>query len=76
MKLRPVVGENLDIWDGFRGNRRLAWRPVFSKKQGQPAMEELAARCRCGVWWGWTYLHKAQEMLAKFDEKGCLRCRS
>ena len=74
-KLKPVTNEDLDTWDGYRGNRRLAWSPVFAKSSKAPAMQELAVRCKCGVWWGWTYYNHAIEMLDKLDVKGCLRCR-
>lgn len=72
-KLRPVTGENLDFWDGYRGEHRLAWSVLHGK--GGRMFEIFAIRCRCGVWWGWTYLEKAREMLKKLEDNGCLRCR-
>jgi hypothetical protein len=74
-KLQPVEDENLDIWDGYRGNHDLAWRLSRKAMKHNKALEEFAVRCKCGAWWGWTYHAHAMAVLNKIQERGCLRCR-
>lgn len=62
---------NIDghLWDGYRGDRTLAWR----LKRGY--LEEFATVCKCGRWYGWsTNIFRIKDLYKKMKKHGCKKC--
>lgn len=71
-----LLRESLDTWDRYRGNLNLTWRLADTGMRSQRPIEEFALRCKCGRWYGWTHLSKAEEVLKRIHEIGCPVCRN
>lgn len=73
-RLKGNVAECADRTDGYRGESRLEWRFTGKYAHDLP-IEEFAIKCRCGAWWGWTHIQKAEKLLKRLEKKGCPKCK-
>lgn len=74
-KLKPISDDQrVGFGGGYRGNQLLQWRTGAITKD-ERIIEEFAVQCKCGRWWGWTHLGRAQKVLEKIQLKGCPKCR-
>jgi hypothetical protein len=72
IKLKPV-DEQIQVWDGYRGNNRIGWKMAGV---GKRLVEVFGTWCvHCLTNWGWTpdpdhadRIHRAMKV------KGCPRC--
>ena len=71
VKLKPV-DEQIQVWDGYRGNNRIGWR-LEGKGRGVEVFGTWCVHCLTN--WGWTpepghadRIHRAMKA------KGCPRC--
>jgi hypothetical protein len=71
VKLKPV-DEQIQVWDGYRGNNRIGWR-MEGKGRG---MEVFGTWCvHCLASWGWTPdPEHADRIHRAMKAKGCPRC--
>lgn len=71
VKLKPV-DEQIQVWDGYRGNNRIGWR-MEGKGRG---MEVFGTWCvHCKTSWGWTPdPNHADRLHRAMKAKGCPRC--
>lgn len=72
-----VVTRGIYGGECYRGDKNMQWRigKIASWGKVDRIVEEYAVRCKCGSWWGWTYLIRANKILERLQKKGCPRCK-